>query len=72
MRERQQVLGGADADPKAPFSKNLENFQAAVAMNFGYYNLCKRNIAVKTTSAVVAGIENHEWTVAELVEACGE
>jgi len=54
------------------FSKKLENFQAAVAVNFAYYNLCKRHIAIKTTPAVAAGVENHEWTVAELVETCGE
>ena len=53
------------------FSKKLENFQAAVALNFAYYNFCKRHITIKTP-AVSAGVENHEWTVAELVEACGE
>ncbi len=26
------------------FSKKLENFQAAVALNFAYYNFCKRHI----------------------------
>jgi IS1 family transposase len=54
------------------FSKKLENFQAAVALNFAYYNFCKRHITIKTTPAVAAGVENHEWTVAELVERCGE
>ena len=54
------------------FSKKLENFQAAVALNFGYYNFCKRHITVKTTPAKAAGVEDHEWTVAELVERCGE
>jgi hypothetical protein len=54
------------------FSKKLENFQAAVALNFGYYNLRKRHIAIKTTPAKAAGIEDHAWTVAELVKACGE
>ena len=54
------------------FSKKLENFQAAVALNFAYYNFCKRHITIKTTPAKAAGVENHEWTVAELVEACGE
>jgi hypothetical protein len=54
------------------FSKKLENFQAAVALNFAYYNFCKRHITIKTTPAVSAGVENHEWTVAELVEQCGE
>jgi len=50
----------------------LDNFQAAVALNFGYYNFCKRHISVKTTPAKAAGIEDHEWTVGELVERCGD
>jgi hypothetical protein len=54
------------------FSKKWENFEAAVALNFTYYNFCKRHITVKTTPAKAAGIEDHEWTVAELVERCGE
>jgi IS1 family transposase len=54
------------------FSKKLENFQAAIALSFAYYNFCKRHTAIKTTPAVEAGVENHEWTVAELVETCGE
>jgi len=54
------------------FSKKLENFEAAVALNFAYYNFCKRHITIKTTPAHAAGIENHQWTVAELVERCGE
>jgi IS1 family transposase len=54
------------------FSKKFENFQAAVALNFGYYNFCKRHVAIKTTPARAAGIEDHEWTVAELIERCGE
>jgi hypothetical protein len=54
------------------FSKKWENFEAAVALNFTYYNFCKRHITVKTTPAKAAGIEDHEWTVAELVERYGE
>jgi hypothetical protein len=54
------------------FSKKFENFKAAVALNFAYYNFCKRHISIKTTPARAAGIENHEWTVVELVERCGE
>ena len=54
------------------FSKKLDNFQSAVALNFAYYNLCKRHITIKTTPAKAAGVEDHEWTVAELVEQCGE
>jgi IS1 family transposase len=54
------------------FSKKWENFVAAVALNFAYYNFCKRHITVKTTPACAAGIEEREWTVADLVERCGE
>ncbi|HLX68720.1 MAG TPA: hypothetical protein VKV04_03745 [Verrucomicrobiae bacterium] len=54
------------------FSKKLENFKAAVALNFAYYNLVKVNVAVKTTPAVAAGVETKAWTMAELVERCGE
>ncbi len=54
------------------FSKKIENFRAAVALNFAYYNFCKRHITIETTPARAAGVEDHEWTVAELVERCGE
>jgi IS1 family transposase len=54
------------------FSKKWENFEAAIALNFAYYNFCKRHITIKTTPACAAGIEQNEWTVAELIERCGE
>jgi IS1 family transposase len=54
------------------FSKKLENFEAAVALNFAYYNFCKTHLAVRCTPAMAAGIEPSQWTVAELVERCGE
>jgi IS1 family transposase len=54
------------------FSKKLENFEAAVALNFAYYNFCKMNAAIRCTPAQAAGIEASAWTVAELVERCGE
>jgi len=54
------------------FSRKLENFEAAVALNFAYYNFCKRHIAIRMTPAMAAGIEKDFWTVAELLERCGE
>ncbi len=54
------------------FSKKLENFEAAVALNFAYYNFCKTHGAVRMTPAQAAGVESSAWTVAELVERCGE
>ncbi len=54
------------------FSKKFENFQAAVALNFAYYNFVKTHLAIRMTPAMAAGVENSHWTVAELVERCGE
>jgi IS1 family transposase len=54
------------------FSKKFENFEAAIALNFAYYNFCKRHITIRMTPAMAAGIENSFWTVSELVERCGE
>ena len=54
------------------FSKKVENFEAAVGLNFAYYNFCKTHGAIRMTPARAAGIEASAWTVAELVERCGE
>jgi len=54
------------------FSKKFENFEAAVALNFAYYNSCKTNRAIRMTPAQAAGIESSAWTVEELVKRCGE
>ena len=54
------------------FSKKFENFQAAVALKFAYYNCVKTHGAIRMTPAQAAGVENSAWTVAELVERCGE
>lgn len=54
------------------FSKKLSNFDAAVSLNFAYYNFCKTHGAIRCTPAQAAGVEQSAWTVAELVERCGE
>jgi len=54
------------------FSKKFENFQAAVALNFAYYNFVKTHLAIRMTPAMGAGIEKSHWTIAELLERCGE
>lgn len=54
------------------FSKKLENFTAAVSLNFAYYNFCKRHITIRMTPAQAAGVESSQWTVAELLERCDE
>ncbi len=54
------------------FSKKIENFEAAVALNFAYYNFCKTHGALRMSPAMAAGIESSHWTVADLVERSGE
>jgi IS1 family transposase len=54
------------------FSKKFENFQAAVALNFAYYNFVKTHGAIRMTPAMAAGIETSHWTVEQLVKLCGE
>src|ERR1035437_3314444 len=54
------------------YSKKFENFQAAVALNFAYYNFCKTHNSLRMTPAQAAGVEKSAWTVAELIERCGE
>lgn len=51
------------------FSKKRENFEAAVALHFAYYNFVKRHITLRATPAMAAGIERDFWTVDNLVEA---
>jgi IS1 family transposase len=51
------------------FSKKRENFEAAVALHFGYYNFVKRHNALRCTPAMAAGIERDFWTVPQLLEA---
>lgn len=51
------------------FSKKLDNFKAAVALHFAYYNFVKRHNTLRATPAMAAGIEKDFWTVGNLVEA---
>jgi IS1 family transposase len=51
------------------FSKKLENHKAAMALHFANYNLCRVHRTLRTTPAMAAGITDHVWTVAELVDA---
>ena len=51
------------------FSKKRENFEAAAALHFAYYNFVKRHITLRCTPAMAAGVERDFWTVGQLVEA---
>ena len=54
------------------FSKKWEDFRAAMALHFCYYNFCKCHSAIKMTPAMAAGVEDSYWTMADLVEMRGE
>jgi IS1 family transposase len=51
------------------FSKKLENFEAAVALHFAYYNFVKRHNTLRMTPAMATGIEPSFWSVGDLIEA---
>ncbi|HEV8427562.1 MAG TPA: hypothetical protein VGQ41_06590 [Pyrinomonadaceae bacterium] len=51
------------------FSKKLENFEAAVALNFASHNFVKTHRTLKMTPAMAAGLENNFWSYGDLVEA---
>jgi IS1 family transposase len=50
------------------FSKKLENFKAAIALHFAYYNFVKTHGSIRCTPAMAAGVLPSALTVADLVE----
>jgi hypothetical protein len=62
------------------FSKKWANHQASLALTFAYYNFCRPhqtlteatreggNKSIPTTPAMAAGLEDHPWTIKELIE----
>jgi IS1 family transposase len=51
------------------FSKKMENFEAAVALNFASHNFVKTHRTLKMTPAMAAGVERDFWSYGDLVEA---
>ncbi|MGB9488892.1 MAG: hypothetical protein WCA92_00380, partial [Terriglobales bacterium] len=51
------------------FSKKRENFEAAVALHFAYYNFVKRHNTLRCTPAMAAGVTGSFWSVGDLLEA---
>jgi IS1 family transposase len=49
------------------FSKKLENFRAAVALTYAYYNFVKIHKTIRMTPALRAGVARTLWTVEDLV-----
>src|SRR5438034_4978312 len=51
------------------FSKKMENFKAAVALHFAYYNFVRMHKSLRMTPAMAGGVTDHIWTVPELMGA---
>src|SRR5205814_10709539 len=51
------------------FSKKIENFKAAVALHFAYYNFVRIHKSLRMTPAMAGGVTDHVWTVEELLRA---
>jgi len=49
------------------FSKKWQNHAAAMAIQLAFYNFCRKHMTLKTTSAVKSGLEDHVWTLEELI-----
>jgi IS1 family transposase len=50
------------------FSKKLENFKAAIALHFAYYNFVKVHSSLRVTPSMSLGVSSRLWTVADLVD----
>ena len=54
------------------FSKKIENLEYAVALHFMYYNFARPHKSISKpypkSPAMAAGIENHIWTIEEIVK----
>jgi hypothetical protein len=50
------------------FSKKLNNFKAAVALHFAYYNFVKVHSSLRVTPAMALGVSSRLWTVSDLVK----
>jgi len=51
------------------YSKKLENLRHAVALFIAHFNFCRVHSAHKQTPAQAAGLTEHTWTIAELLES---
>jgi IS1 family transposase len=50
------------------FSKKWENLKAAYALWFAVYNFCRVHQTLRVTPAMEAGITDHIWGIAEMLE----
>ena len=51
------------------YSKKLANLKAAVALHFAYYNFCRVHSSLRVTPSMEAGLTDHIWSIAELLQS---
>ena len=51
------------------YSKKIENHRHAVAIFVAHFNFCRKHSAHGQTPAQAAGLTDHVWTVAELLNS---
>ena len=49
------------------FSKKLDNLEAAAALHFAHYNLCRIHGSLRITPAMAAGVTQELWQIEELM-----
>lgn len=49
------------------FSKKWENLEAAYALWFAFYNLCRVHKTLRVTTAMEQGTTDHSWSIKELI-----
>ena len=50
------------------FSKKWHNHQCALGLWFAFYNFGRVHMTLKETPAMASGLEDHVWTIRELIE----
>jgi hypothetical protein len=50
------------------FSKKAQNLQRALALNFMFYNFCRKHQTIKTTLAIKARLTDRIWTLHDLAK----
>jgi len=48
-------------------SKKIQNHEAAVALHYMHYNLCRIHSSLRVTPAMEAGVADHVWSLEEVV-----
>ncbi len=50
------------------FSKTVKNLKDAVALYVAFYNFCRVHTTLRVTPAMQAGLTDHVWSLAELLQ----